>query len=172
MDYTTDEDVAEGWTDSDWMHHEKKTGQDKLGEPGGTEMWRFQLNRRLTPAERQKVALRDEEYSVPDEPQYDDERTTDMLLASTDAPRQHKNTFDINKLLAVIRDVAPDVTVVRARIGGQEARTIADWMPEYNHREKMQIHDMDGFADMTPMDLLTYDQFCERATRCTMGPIG
>lgn len=146
--FTSDEDLAAGWADSDWTANTKKTGEDKLGEPGGTEAWRFQLDRRLTPAERNKVALRDDEY-------YDPET----------------QGFDINKLLTIIRDVAPTVKVVRARIGGQEAKTIADWTPRYNHEEGMALHSMDGFRDLFPYSLLTYDQFKERAIRCTQGPI-
>jgi hypothetical protein len=146
--FTSDEDLAAGWTDSDWMQHTKLTGENKLGEPGGVERWRFQLDRRLTPAERNKVALRDEEYHDPE-----------------------TQGFDINKLLTVIRDVAPDVRVERARIGGQQAQTIGEWIPRYNHETGMALHSMDGFHDLFASSLLTYDQFKERAGECTQGPI-
>lgn len=147
--FTTDEDLAAGWLPTDWMSHEKKTGEDKLGEPGGVEVYRVQFSRRLTPAESKVFGERHDE------------------VWNTES-----QNYDANKLVALFREIAPDITVLRARLWGAEARTYAGWLPDWEEANNRVIHDRDGFREdgITEHTLFTYEEFDRRAGMCTSGP--
>lgn len=106
--YTSAAEERDGWSDSDWgsttwahsdlcpRHYGGDSDCAKL--PGCRQVfkWRMQLSRRLTSGEHAHLARMDI-----DEITWDDE----------------KKQYDMDKMVALIKDVAPDVEVVRHREG-------------------------------------------------------
>lgn len=145
--FTTDEDLAAGWLPTDWMSHEKKTGEDKLDEPGGVEVYRVQFSRRLTNDENKQFLDRVEEvWNV------------------------ETQNYDANKLVAIFHEIAPDITVMRARLWGKEARTYQGWIDDWEQVNGRSIKDPDGFREegITDRTLFTYEEFDKRANKCTL----